>query len=103
MRSARFAWFVPQIKVAGLIEPQLDPELKEQRELRRLAMIWFQYGRSIRLREQLPQDFDFSVKQQSWTLAFKEKRHLCCCFPQCLSDVTRVDVILVHKDSPTPE
>lgn len=27
-----FAWFVPEIKVAGLIEPVLDPGLREQAE-----------------------------------------------------------------------
>lgn len=30
-----FAWFVPEIKVAGLIEPVVDPGLREQAEQHR--------------------------------------------------------------------
>lgn len=41
------------------------------------------------------------------SLLFKGKLHLCCycccCFPPCLSDVTEVDFIHVHKGSPTLE
>ncbi len=32
MQHVVFAWLVPDIKVAGLIEPALDPGLREQAE-----------------------------------------------------------------------
>lgn len=32
MQYVAFTWFVPEIKVAGLIEPVLDPGLRVQAE-----------------------------------------------------------------------
>lgn len=48
----------------------------------------------------------FFLKQQSRSVVFKAKLHLCrycSCFFPCLSDVTGVDFIPVRKGSPTLE
>ena len=70
-------------------------------------MKWFQYGQSMRLCEQLPWGFDFPLKQQSRISAFQRQTPslllLLLLLPLCLSDVTEVDFIHVHKGSPTLE
>lgn len=70
-------------------------------------MKWFQYGRSMRLCEQLPWGFDFPLKQQSRISALQRQTPslllLLLLLPPCLSDVTEVDFIHVHKGSPTLE
>lgn len=68
-------------------------------------MKWFQYGRSMRLCERLPRGFDFPLKQQSGISALQRETPslllLLLLLPPCLSDVTEVDFIHVHKGSPT--
>lgn len=70
-------------------------------------MKWFQYGQSMRLCEQLPWGFDFPLKQQSRISALQRQTPslllLLLLLPPCLSDVTEVDFIHVHKGSPTLE
>lgn len=68
-------------------------------------MKWFQYAQSMGLCEQLPWAFDFPLKQQSWISALQRQTPslllLLLLLPLCLTDVTGVDFIHVHKGSPT--
>lgn len=89
------------------MSPVLDPEPREPAEEHRQTMKWFQYGQSMRLCEQLPRGFDFPLKQQSRICALQRQTPsllLLLLLPcPCLSDVTEVDFIHVHKGSPTLE
>lgn len=68
-------------------------------------MKWFQYAQSMELCEQLPWAFDFPLKQQSRISAPQRQTPslllLLLLPPPCLTDVTGVDFIHVHKGSPT--
>lgn len=70
-------------------------------------MKWFQYAQSMELCEQLlwAAPLIFLSNNNPKPGLFKDKLHLCCyccCFPPpCLTDVTGVDFIHVHKGSPT--
>lgn len=70
-------------------------------------MKWLQYGQSMRLCEQLLRGFDFPFKQQTRISALQRQTPslllLLLLLPQCLSDVTEIDVLRVHKGSPTLE
>lgn len=60
----------------------------------------------MKLCEQLPQGFDFFLKQQSRISALQRQTPfspLLLFLSPCLSDVTQVDFIHVHKGSPTLE
>lgn len=67
-------------------------------------MKWFQYAQSMGLCEQLLWAFDFPLKQQSRICALQRQTPsllLLLLLPPCLTDVTGVDFIHVHKGSPT--
>lgn len=69
-------------------------------------MKWFQYDQSMRLCEQFPRGFDFPLKQQSRIFALQRQTPswlLLLLLAPCLSNVTEVDFIHVHKGSPTLE
>lgn len=67
-------------------------------------MKWFQYAQSMGLCELLLWAFDFPLKQQSRIWALQRETPsllLLLLLPPCLTDVTGVDFIHVHKGSPT--
>lgn len=103
MQQAVCAWFGPDIKVAGLIEAMLNRGW--ERKQRSIDKLWNGSNSPSRwgfVSSSCGPLIFLSNNLESGL--FKDKLHLCCyccCSPQCLTDVTGVDFIHVHKGSPT--